>query len=87
MLNTKLPRPRGFEYQYRYYTPSEEEERRIQFRRIRKSKIGPRSSTTRLIVLLIALILAFVFLQRKAGSLGSSQNIEQIQVEDVIVVD
>ncbi len=87
MLNSKLPRPRGFEYQYRYYTPPEDEEKRIRFQRIRKSKVGPRTSLTRLLIILIALILIFAYLQKKAGSLGSSDKIEKIEVKDVIIVE
>ena len=89
MFTGKLPKPRGFEYNCRFYTPvAEEEEKHISFRRIRKSEPSKRASVVRLLVVLAILVAMFSYL-RKIGTpfsaFGSSSG--PIVVEEVIVVD
>ncbi|MBN2414039.1 hypothetical protein JXQ31_20355 [candidate division KSB1 bacterium] len=82
----KLPEPRKFNYRFRYYKPEEEEENRIHFKRIRKSKQPAKGSSIRLVVLLVIVFLVVFFLVRqKKNILIPSSN--TISIEEIEVVD
>ncbi|MDZ7724996.1 MAG: hypothetical protein U5R06_19835 [candidate division KSB1 bacterium] len=83
----ELQKPREFKIETYYYHPPEEE-KRIQFRRLRRSERIEKKSPLRLIAVLILIIWAIIYLQKKGGSVaeqnGASTN---FQVESVEVVD
>jgi hypothetical protein len=85
----KNPTPRKFEYHYRYYKPEQDTEKRIHFRRIRKSTPAQKSSVIRLAVILLILVFMFMYLHKKGGSAASGiqRGSDKIIVEEVIVVD
>ncbi len=85
----KKQRPRRFEPKYQFYKPPVEEEKRIHFKRIRKSERGAKSSLFRLAVLFIILFLVFLYLSQRADRSVMNANPEDdaIIVEEVIVID
>ena len=85
----KQARPRPFRYNFRYYTPEAEDEKRIKFKRIRKSPQIKRNSVLRLFTLFFILLLIFIYMQKKAGrgTNTASPSSDTIIVEEVIVVE
>ncbi|OGB99590.1 hypothetical protein A2V82_11290 [candidate division KSB1 bacterium RBG_16_48_16] len=85
----KNPTPRKFEYQYRYYKPEQDTEKRVHFRRIRKSTPAQKGSVIRLAIILLILVFMFMYLHKKGGPSadGIQRGSDKIIVEDVIVVD
>jgi hypothetical protein len=86
MLIPKLPKTRGFEYQFKYYKPENEDDRRIQFRRIRHSPPAEKAPVLRLLVLFVVLVFLFLYLEKTSDKYDTSKP-RSITVEEVIVVD
>ena len=80
----RLSKPRQFTYSFRYYQP-QDEEKRIQFKKLRKSEPRQGSSILRLAILLIVLTLLFIYMQKKSSAPNAGTR--TIIVEEVIVVD
>ncbi|MBN1996584.1 hypothetical protein JW935_03460 [candidate division KSB1 bacterium] len=85
----KKQRPRRFEPKYQFYTPPKDDDKRIHFRRIRKSERGTKSSLLRLVVLFIILFMVFLYLFKRGERprVESSSENDVIIVEEIIVVD
>lgn len=85
----KVAKPRRFEYHFRYYKPADEEEKRIKFRRIRKSEVNRKSSVLRLAVLLVILSLTILYLEKRNAphSRNADPTTRTFKVEEVIIVD
>ena len=83
----ELQKPRQFKIETFYYKPPEEE-KRIQFRRLRRSERIEKKSPLRLIAILILVIWAILYLQKKGETLpqerGASTN---FKVESVQIVE
>jgi hypothetical protein len=84
----KLREPRKFSYQPRYYKPAGEE-KRILFKRLRKSQPAKKGSVLRLGILFVFLALLFFYLQKRAAQAPDTaeQGTRTITVEEVIVID
>jgi hypothetical protein len=85
----KVAKPRRFEYNFRYYKPPDEEEKRIKFRRIRKSEVNKKNSVLRLAILLVILSLTILYLEKRNAphSRKADPTTKTFKVEEVIVVD
>lgn len=83
----ELQKPREFKIETYYYHPPEDE-KRIQFRRLRRSERIEKKSPLRLIAILILVIWAIIYLQKREGPAarqnGASTN---FKVESVEVID
>jgi hypothetical protein len=85
----KLQQPRQFEFRPRYYDPQAEEndgKTRVKFRHIRRETTVPRSNPVRLLIIVLILLFAIIYLNKKANLRPDPQS-DKIIVEEVIVVD
>jgi len=82
----KLPEPRRFNYRFRYFNPEGDDEKRIHFRRIRKSDSPKGGSSLRLVVLLVIIFLIVFFLSRQATVLFAPSS-SKITIEEIEVVE
>jgi len=82
----KLPEPRRFNYRFRYYNPDEEDDKKIHFKRIRKSKQPARGSSLRLFVILVIVFLIVVFLLRGTTKIFTPSS-DTITIEEIEIID
>ena len=82
----KLQEPRKFNYRFRYYKPESEDDKRIHFKRIRKSKQLEKGSSLRLAVLLVIVFLVVFFLMRQTKNIFTPSS-ETITIEEIEIVD
>ncbi len=86
MLN--INKPRKFNYNPRFYNPEleEGEQKRIQFKRIRKTDRPAGMSTLRLVILLLVVLALGIFLQRQMPSSFSPKD-STIIIEELEIVN
>lgn len=84
-----LQKPRDFKIETYYYHPATgDDNKRIHFKRIRKSKRASKTSPFKLLVIIIFLLFLIIYLNKKAHVLpGGDAYPDKIIVEEVIVVD
>ncbi|RPI02574.1 MAG: hypothetical protein EHM72_03860 [Calditrichaeota bacterium] len=86
----KLQQPREFKFQTRYYHPEAEEndgKPRVKFRHIRHQRSVQKSSPIRLLVIVIILIYAVFWLQKRSTSTVSETHSGPFQVEEIVIVE
>lgn len=83
----ELQKPRQFKIETYYYHPPEDE-KRIKFRRLRRSERMEKKSPLRLIAILILVIWAIIYLHKKGESLSREKDVStNFKVESVKVID
>ncbi len=89
MFFKNINKPRQFNYRPKFYTPQDEDEKRIRFKQLRKNKHTKKGSTFRLVILVILLALMSYYLNKKAGNttIKNAGKKPTITVEEVIVVE
>ncbi len=82
----KPAEPRQFNYQFRYYKPDDEDQKKIQFRRIRKSNPPQKVSSLRItVILVIVVVIAFLLFRKAPDFFTPSQ--DNVTLEEIQVVE